>query len=319
MRNYKIFSYGTLMDRRLQKLLYSREIESKDAILDGYTINCYDKYYNIIKRKGHSIKGKILYFTKDEVFYSDQWESVPLYRKKNIIAKTDDGEEEVFVYIKSEKEEGEKLFDKIDTLSNDDEFIREVEVLSKNRDILNPISDVCISYPIVEISDNRINKENIVLEDVKSRLDNKDSIQNLGMIELEFNEEFTLTCLAFINKSTITNFISFLFPVSVKNGNELYRLFKDEKINSHGKNLYSFVEENLKIKVVKSPEITIFMSKKPSENFLQDFFGKENYSLSNNGFYKLYSNEKKDIIVTDDFSVLFDKRLEKELKLLVLD
>lgn len=314
MEKIKIFSYGTLMDERLQELLYSRKIDYKEAVLDGYAINTWDEYYNIIKKENSHIKGRVLTFTKDEVFYTDQWESVPFYTKKKVIAKIDGKDEEVLVYIKSEKEDGEKFLSEIEGLSNNDNFLKSVKKLSENRDIINPISDILISFPIMEKKNIVSFKSNTILEEVKKIIDKENKIYNIGTLDFEYKNEIYLTSICFVETRENQDYIKFIFPISIKNAVELYEYFSSGNIKIAGKNLDRFVEENLGIKVDDDFTLTSFLQDEPSDKFVENFFDNTNYNKVELDIGRSYISKNKKMVIMKDFSIFFKKRLEKELK-----
>lgn len=77
MKTCKIFAYGTLLLEEVQEKLFARIAHSYDAVLEDYSINIGEEYYNVIAHKGAKVKGKILELSELELLYVDQWEEIP--------------------------------------------------------------------------------------------------------------------------------------------------------------------------------------------------------------------------------------------------
>ncbi|EKQ54541.1 MULTISPECIES: gamma-glutamylcyclotransferase family protein [unclassified Clostridium] len=103
MNKFYLFSYGTLMDIEIQKILFSREINMIDATLENHSVYAdSDGYYYVKEKAGQSIQGKVLELTQEEIWIADQWEEIPKYLRENIKIRLNDGSyKEVFIYIKT--------------------------------------------------------------------------------------------------------------------------------------------------------------------------------------------------------------------------
>lgn len=103
MNKFYLFSYGTLMDVEIQKILFDQEIKMINAILADYKVYAdLDGYYYVKKYVGQLIQGKVLELTKDQIWIADQWEEVPIYIRKEVNVKLENGEStKVFIYEKN--------------------------------------------------------------------------------------------------------------------------------------------------------------------------------------------------------------------------
>lgn len=103
MKKFPLFSYGTLMDTEIQKILFEQEIKMVNAILEDYKVYAdADGYYYVKKYVGQVIQGKVLELTKEQIWIADQWEEVPMYLRKKVDVKLENGESiKVFIYEKN--------------------------------------------------------------------------------------------------------------------------------------------------------------------------------------------------------------------------
>ena len=131
---YKLFVYGTLKSEMVQKKLLGHTLESYDAKLQGYSINIAEEYYNLIPNEEGCVNGRVLLVSEKDLLYIDQWEEVPFYLKKEVVVKSQYGDEKVYAYIKRDTEKSIVLVNDIETVSNNvnlerdiDEFIKEMD------------------------------------------------------------------------------------------------------------------------------------------------------------------------------------------------
>lgn len=91
------------MDVEIQKILFDQEIKMINAILADYKVYAdLDGYYYVKKYVGQLIQGKVLELTKDQIWIADQWEEVPIYIRKEVNVKLENGEStKVFIYEKN--------------------------------------------------------------------------------------------------------------------------------------------------------------------------------------------------------------------------
>lgn len=138
MKKFYLFSYGTLMDAEIQKILFDQEIKMINAILEDYKVYAdVDGYYYVKKYVGQVIPGKVLELTKDQIWIADQWEEVPMYLRKKVNVKLENGESiKVFIYEKNNiKSEIEVNSDSLSNLPFE-EVITEAKNLKKQLNYL---------------------------------------------------------------------------------------------------------------------------------------------------------------------------------------
>ena len=115
---HKLFVYGTLKSEMVKEKLLGHVLESYDARLQGYSINIAEEYYNLVPNEGGCVKGLVLLVSETDLLYIDQWEEVPFYLKKEVVVKSQYGDERVYAYIKKDDEKSVKLVNDIETVSN---------------------------------------------------------------------------------------------------------------------------------------------------------------------------------------------------------
>lgn len=138
MNKFYLFSYGTLMDVQIQKILFEQEIKMVDAILEDYKVYAdADGYYYVKKYVGQVIHGKILELTNEQIWIADQWEEVPMYLRKKVNVKLENGEStKVFIYEKNNIQS--EIDVNCDSLSNlpFEDVIKEAKDLKKQLNYL---------------------------------------------------------------------------------------------------------------------------------------------------------------------------------------
>ena len=130
----KLFVYGTLKSEMVQEKLLGHVLESYDAELQGYSINIAEEYYNLVPNEGGCVKGLVLLVSETDLLYIDQWEEVPFYLKKELVVKSQYGDERVYAYIKKDDEKSVKLVNDIETVSNNVNLERDIDEFIKDRD-----------------------------------------------------------------------------------------------------------------------------------------------------------------------------------------
>ena len=131
---HKLFVYGTLKSEMVQEKLLGHVLESYGARLQGYSINIAEEYYNLVPNEGGCVKGLVLLVSETDLLYIDQWEEVPFYLKKELVVKSQYGDERVYAYIKKDDEKSVKLVNDIETVSNNVNLERDIDEFIKDRD-----------------------------------------------------------------------------------------------------------------------------------------------------------------------------------------
>ena len=80
-----IFSYGTLQDERLLKILNVKVYKSYDSILNNYAkFSDTSPYLGIIEYKNKFVTGKVLQIKKNDLWKIEYWEDKPEYIEQNV-------------------------------------------------------------------------------------------------------------------------------------------------------------------------------------------------------------------------------------------
>jgi hypothetical protein len=254
---YKIFVYGTLKSEYLQNKLLGHTLESYDAKLEGYSINTGEKYFNVIPNDGGCVKGKVLLVNEKDILYIDQWESVPMYMKAEVRVHSKYGYEDVYIYIKKDKEDKIKLQDDVLNMSNNENLEATIDEFAGARDIEFPVCDIYLNYHIDlsagALSDSKKVKD-VFTEQVKDKevsfIEYEDlSYENFGQqVSLYYTEEN--------EKATLTVVI----PVSIFNPVKLCEKAFCGKLAIEGKDFADYIYSKYNIKVLKKPKVIIYSS-----------------------------------------------------------
>lgn len=131
---HKLFVYGTLKSEMVQEKLLGHVLESYDAKLQRYSINIAEEYYNLVPNEGGCVNGLVLLVSETDLLYINQWEEVPFYLKKEVVVKSQYGDERVYAYIKKDDEKSVKLVNDIETVSNNVNLEEAIDEFIKDRD-----------------------------------------------------------------------------------------------------------------------------------------------------------------------------------------
>lgn len=99
----KLFTYGTFQHPYVQEKILGRVIEGRPGVLEGYAVNCALDYYDVAEDAKSSIRGLVLDIAEQELDRADLWENVPLYTRKLLPVRTEQGMEEATVYVMTER------------------------------------------------------------------------------------------------------------------------------------------------------------------------------------------------------------------------
>jgi Uncharacterized conserved protein len=249
---YKIFVYGTLKSEYLQNKLLGHTLESYDAKLEGYSINTGEKYFNVIPNDGGCVKGKVLLVSEKDILYIDQWESVPMYIKAKVKAHSKYGYEDVYIYIKKDKEDKIKLQDDVLNMSNNENLEATIDEFAGTRDMEFPVCDIYLNYHIDlsagALSDSKKSRD-VLTEQVKYK-----EASFIGYEDLyyeNFGQQVSLYYIEDNEKAMLTVVI----PVSACNPVRLC-----EKLKTEGKDFADYIYSKYNIKVLKKPKVIIYSS-----------------------------------------------------------
>ena len=254
---YKIFVYGTLKSEYLQIKLLGHTLESYYAKLEGYSINTGEKYFNVIPNDGGCVKGKVLLVSEKDILYIDQWESVPMYVKDKVKAHSKYGYEDVYIYIKKDKEDKICLQDDVLNMSNNENLEATVDEFAGTRDTEFPVCDIYLNYYIdlsAGILSDSKKSQDVITEKVKDKeasfigyedLHYENGGQQVSLYYTEENEKATLTVM---------------IPVSACNPVRLCEKAFCGKLEIKGRDFADYIYSKYNIKVLKKPKVIIYSS-----------------------------------------------------------
>lgn len=254
---YKIFVYGTLKSEYLQNKLLGHTLESYDAKLKGYSINTGEKYFNVIPNDGGCVKGKVLLVSEKDILYIDQWESVPMYVKDKVKAHSKYGYEDVYIYIKKDKEDKICFQDDVLNMSNNENLEAGIDEFAGARDTEFPVCDIYLNYHIDLsagiLSDSKKSRD-VFTEQVKDK-----EASFIGYEDLyyeNFGQQVSLYYIEDNEKAMLTVVI----PVSACNPVRLCEKAFGGKLKTEGKDFADYIYLKYNLKVLKKPKVIIYSS-----------------------------------------------------------
>ena len=254
---YKIFVYGTLKSEYLQNKLLGHTLESYDAKLEGYSINTGEKYFNVIPNDGGCVKGKVLLVSEKDILYIDQWESVPMYIKDKVKVHSKYGYEDVYIYIKKDKEDKIKLQDDVLNMSNNENLEATIDEFAGARDIEFPVCDIYLNYHIDlsagALSDSKKVKD-VFTEQVKDK-----EVSFIGYEYLYYENFGQQVSLYYTEENEKAN-LTVVIPVSTCNPVRLCEKAFCGKLEIEGKDFADYIYSKYNLKVVREPKVIIYSS-----------------------------------------------------------
>ena len=254
---YKIFVYGTLKSEYLQNKLLGHKLESYDAKLEGYSINTGEKYFNVIPNDGGCVKGKVLLVNEKDILYIDQWESVPMYIKDKVKVHSKYGYEDVYIYIKKDKEDKIKLQDDVLNMSNNENLEATIDEFAGTRDTEFPVCDIYLNY-YIDLSAGALSDSKKVKDVFTEQVRDKEA-SFIGYEDLYYEnggQQVSLYYTEDNEKSTLTVII----PVSACNPVRLCEKAFCGKLEIEGGDFADYIYSKYNIKVLKKPKVIIYSS-----------------------------------------------------------
>lgn len=254
---YKIFVYGTLKSEYLQNKLLGHTLESYDAKLEGYSINTGEKYFNVIPNDGGCVKGKVLLVNEKDMLYIDQWESVPMYIKDKVRVHSKYGYEDVYIYIKKDKEDKIKLQDDVLNMSNNENLEATIDEFAGARDIEFPVCDIYLNYHI-DLSAGALSDSKKVKDVFTEQVKDKEA-SFIGYEDLyyeNFGQQVSLYYIEDNEKAMLTVVI----PVSTCNPVRLCEKAFCGKLKNEGGDFADYIYSKYNIKVLKKLRVIIYSS-----------------------------------------------------------
>lgn len=130
MNKELLFVYGTLKDKDVQKILFEKELNCKEARLyDWAVFEDVDGYYYISRSNDDVVEGLVLELNAKQLEIADKWEEVPIYNREKVQIVIDEtgSKETVWVYTKYKSENYKKVLDKTISNKSKDEVLDEVQ------------------------------------------------------------------------------------------------------------------------------------------------------------------------------------------------
>lgn len=254
---YKIFVYGTLKSEYLQIKLLGHTLESYDAKLEGYSINTGEKYFNVIPNDGGCVKGKVLLVSEKDILYIDQWESVPMYIKDKVKVHSKYGYEDVYIYIKKDKEDKICFQDDVLNMSNNENLEATIDEFAGTRDMEFPVCDIYLNYHI-DLSAGALSDSKKVKDVFTEKVKDKE-VSFIGYEDLSyenFGQQVSLYYTEENEKATLTVVI----PVSACNPVRLCEKAFCGKLEIEGGDFADYIYSKYNIKVLKKPKVIIYSS-----------------------------------------------------------
>ena len=331
---YKIFVYGTLKSEYLQNKLLGHTLESYDARLEGYSINTGEKYFNVVPNAGGCVKGRVLLVDKKDMLYIDQWEVIPMYMKAEVKVHSQYGYEDVFIYIKKDKEEKINLQDNVENMCNNEDLEGTIDEFADARDMEFPVCDIYLNYPI-DIKacdfDNLKKKQDIFTEKVKDIIKDKE-FSFLGYeyltyqsAEKQINVRVSLYCINDNKNATL----SVMLPVSTCNPTKFWKNAFAGGLEIEGRNFAEYIYSKYDIKALDVAKFIIFSSDEIDESKRLEVFSVEkatniefdiskaaNTDISKDKDMQIYESENVKIEIPNNFEVCYTDRLKSLIQTL---
>ena len=239
---YKIFVYGTLKSEYLQNKLLGHTLEPYDARLEGYSINTGEKYFNVVPNEGGCVKGKVLLVNKEDMFYIDQWEVIPMYIKAKVRVHSEYGYEDAFIYIKKDKEEKIHLQDDVSNMCNNENLEATIDEFADVRDMEFPVCDLYLNYPIEDLNNLSKNKD-IFTEKVKEVVTDKEfSFIGYEYLSYKYGDcQVTVRVSLYIIENNEKATLSVMLPVSTCNPTKFWEKAFTRELEIEGRNFAEFI------------------------------------------------------------------------------
>lgn len=322
---YKIFVYGTLKSEYLQNKLLGHTLESYDAKLEGYSINTGEKYFNVIPNDGGCVKGKILLVSEKDILYIDQWESVPMYIKAKVKAHSKYGYEDVYIYIKKDKENKIKLQDDVLNMSNNENLEATVDEFASIRDTEFPVCDIYLNY-YIDLSAGALSDSNKVKDVFTEQVKDKEA-SFIGYEDLSY-ENFGQQVSLYYVEDNEKAMLTVVIPVSTCNPVRLCEKAFCGKLEIKGGDFADYIYSKYNIKVLKKPKVIIYssgeidkskrveiLSAGESDIKSDEIIEAANTDISRSEDVKVYTFNNVRIYIPKSFEPLYMDRLKSLLSL----
>ena len=303
----RLFVYGTLKSKEVQKKLLGHTLDSYKATLYGYYINKAEEYYNAVKSNGSFIKGEVLLVSSEDLLRIDQWEEVPLYLKDNVNVQTTSGKEIAYIYLKKDKEDSVELVDSIIALSNSSDLDLSVNEFIKNRDTSYPISDVYLQYKIKATS--KFSNKDLIANKADS-LTGENNTYYLGKAIIE---DYTINLYATLD-SDGNGILTIVMPVCYFSIYSLWNKAFNNNLMLDNTVLDVYLKHTHEIELLSLPRIFIFSCKDFTEAQRTKLFSvNASKKISSKNLIGDVDNSNIMINVPKEFKTCYLDRLEQQL------
>lgn len=303
----RLFVYGTLKSKEVQKKLLWHTLDSYKATLYGYSINKAEEYYNAVKSNGSFIKGEVLLVSSEDLLRIDQWEEVPLYLKEKVTVQTTSGKEFAYIYLKKDKEDSVELVDNIISLSNSNDLDLSVNDFIKNRDTSYPISDVYLQYKIKSIS--KLSNKDLIA----NKADSFTGKSNTFYLGKAIIEDYTINLYATLD-SDGNGILTIAMPVCYFNIYNLWDKAFNNNLSLDNNILDIYLKHTHGIELLSLPRIFIFSCKDFTEAQRTELFSvNASKKISSKNLIGDIDNSNIMINVPKEFKTCYLDRLEQHL------
>ena len=322
---YKIFVYGTLKSEYLQIKLLGHTLESYYAKLEGYSINTGEKYFNVIPNDGGCVKGKVLLVSEKDILYIDQWESVPMYIKDKVKVHSKYGYEDVYIYIKKDKEDRICLQDDVFNMSNNENLEATIDEFAGTRDTEFPVCDIYLNYHI-DSSASALSDSNKVKDVFTEQVKDKE-VSFIGYEDLYYENRGQQVSLYYVEDNEKA-MLTVVIPVSACNPVKLCEKAFCGKLAIEGKDFADYIYSKYNIKVLKKPKVIIYssgeidkskrvevLSVAESDVKSNEIIEAANTDISRSEDVKVYAFNNVRIYIPKSFEPLYMDRLKSLLSL----
>lgn len=93
-----LFSYGTLTLPEIRDRILGHAVETRDAVLPGYSKVCCWDYFTVVPSEG-SVRGIVFEASVEDVRRMDLWEDVPTYALEPVTILCEGNEIDAYAYI----------------------------------------------------------------------------------------------------------------------------------------------------------------------------------------------------------------------------
>ena len=263
--------------------------------------------------------------SEKDILYIDQWESVPMYIKDKVKVHSKYGYEDVYIYIKKDKEDKIFLQDDVLNMSNNENLEATVDEFAGTRDTKFPVCDIYLNYHIDlsagALSDSKKVKD-VFTEQVKDK-----GAAFIGYEDLYYENGGQQVSLYYTEDNEKAN-LTVVIPVSTCNPVRLCEKAFCGKLEIEGKDFADYIYSKYNLKVLKRPRVIIYssgeidkskrveiLSAGESDVKSAEIIEAADMDISRSGDIKVYAYNNVRIYIPKSFEPLYMDRLKSLLSL----